>query len=157
MVFKHYEDDGVSGTLPLQERPGGCALVRDARAGRFSQIWVVRADRLGRDAFELLRIWRVFESIGISLRATDENIDDPFYFDIHAVIAANERRKFLERSAEGMNRAAKRRPLYRRHRPARLLVSLVIEVSAASSPTTRPCGPASPRPTLSGASMTISP
>ena len=105
--FKHYEDDGVSGTIPLQERPGGCALVRDARAGRFSQVWVVRADRLGRDAFELLRIWRVFESIGVALRATDENIDDPFYFDIHAVIAANERRKFLERSAEGMNRAAK--------------------------------------------------
>ena len=71
------------------------------------KIWVVRADRLGRDAFELLRIWRVFESIGVALRATDENIDDPFYFDIHAVIAANERRKFLERSAEGMNRAAK--------------------------------------------------
>ena len=107
LVFKHYEDDGVSGTIPLQERPGGGPLVRDARARRFSQVWVVRADRLGRDAFELLRIWRVFESIGVSLRATDENIDDPFYFDIHAVIAANERRKFLERSAEGMNRAAK--------------------------------------------------
>ena len=107
VVFKHYEDDGVSGTIPFEDRPAGRALARDARAGRFSQIWVVRADRLGRDAFELLRIWRVFESIGISLRATDENIDDPFYFDIHAVIAANERRKFLERSAEGMNRAAK--------------------------------------------------
>ena len=49
----------------------------------------------------------MFESIGVALRATDENIDDPFYFDIHAVIAANERRKFLERSAESMNRAAK--------------------------------------------------
>ncbi len=107
VVFKHYEDDGVSGTIPFEDRPAGGALARDARAGRFSQIWVVRADRLGRDAFELLRIWRVFESIGIALRATDENIDDPFYFDIHAVIAANERRKFLERSAEGMNRAAK--------------------------------------------------
>ena len=106
-VFRHYEDDGVSGTVPLEDRPAGGPLARDARAGRFSQVWVVRADRLGRDAFELLRIWRVFESIGISLRATDENIDDPFYFDIHAVIAANERRKFLERSAEGMNRAAK--------------------------------------------------
>ena len=105
-VFRHYEDDGVSGTVPLEDRPAGGALARDARAGRFSQIWVVRADRLGRDAFELLRIWRVFESIGVALRATDENIDDPFYFDIHAVIAANERRKFLERSAEGMNRAA---------------------------------------------------
>ena len=107
LVFKHYEDDGVSGTIPLEDRPAGRALARDARARRFSQLWVVRADRLGRDAFELLRIWRVFESIGISLRATDENIDDPFYFDIHAVIAANERRRFLERSAEGMNRAAK--------------------------------------------------
>ena len=107
LVFKHYEDDGVSGTIPLEDRPAGRALARDARVGRFSQIWVVRADRLGRDAFELLRIWRVFESIGVALRATDENIDDPFYFDIHAVIAANERRKFLERSAEGMNRAAK--------------------------------------------------
>ena len=106
-VFRHYEDDGVSGTVPFEDRPAGRALARDARVGRFSQIWVVRADRLGRDAFELLRIWRVFESIGIALRATDENIDDPFYFDIHAVIAANERRKFLERSAEGMNRAAK--------------------------------------------------
>ena len=106
-IFNHYEDDGVSGTIPLEDRPAGRALARDARARRFSQLWVVRADRLGRDAFELLRIWRVFESIGISLRATDENIDDPFYFDIHAVIAANERRKFLERSAEGMNRAAR--------------------------------------------------
>ena len=106
VVFRHYEDDGVSGTIPLEDRPAGRALARDARVGRFSQVWVVRSDRLGRDAFELLRIWRVFESIGISLRATDENIDDPFYFDIHAVIAANERRKFLERSAEGMNRAA---------------------------------------------------
>ena len=106
-VFRHYEDDGVSGTVPLEDRPAGRALARDARVGRFSQVWVVRSDRLGRDAFELLRIWRVFESIGVSLRATDENIDDPFYFDIHAVIAANERRKFLERSAEGMNRAAK--------------------------------------------------
>ena len=105
-VFRHYEDDGVSGTVPLEERPAGRALARDARARHFSQVWVVRADRLGRDAFELLRIWRVFESIGVALRATDENIDDPFYFDIHAVIAANERRKFLERSAEGMNRAA---------------------------------------------------
>ena len=46
-------------------------------------------------------------ALGVALRATDENIDDPFSFDIHAVIAANERRKFLERSAEGMNRAAK--------------------------------------------------
>ena len=129
---------------------------RDARAGRFSQIWVVRADRLGRDAFELLRIWRVFESIGISLRATDENIDDPFYFDIHAVIAANERRKFLERSAEGMNRAAKE------GRYTGGIVPLGYSVSGDRGfrrlvPDDSPMWATSPPPTLSGASMTISP
>ena len=107
LVFKHYEDDGVSGTIPLENRPGGSALVRDARAGLYSQIWVVRADRLGRDELGLFHVRRLFDSLGISLHATDENIDDPFYFGIQAVIAAQERRKFLERSAEGMNRAAK--------------------------------------------------
>ena len=98
---------GSGGDNAAEIVAGTRSDARDARVGRFSQVWVVRSDRLGRDAFELLRIWRVFESIGVALRATDENIDDPFYFDIHAVIAANERRKFLERSAEGMNRAAK--------------------------------------------------
>ena len=155
-VFKHYEDDGVSGTVPLEDRPGGGVLVRDARARRFSQVWVVRADRLGRDAFELLRIWRTCEALGVALRATDENIEDPFSFDIHAVIAANERRKFLERSAEGMNRAAKRGPLYRRHRPARLYRLGRAEVSDAWSQTAPSCGPISPPPTWSGASITIS-
>ncbi len=107
VVFKHYEDDGVSGTIPLEDRPGGSALVRDARAGRFSQIWVVRADRLGRDELGLFHVRRLFDSLGISLHATDENIEDPFTYGIQAVVAAQERRKFLERSAEGMNRAAK--------------------------------------------------
>ena len=119
-IFRHYEDDGVSGTIPLQERPDGCALVRDARAGHFSQIWVVRADRLGRDEFGLFHVRRLFDSLAISLHATDENIEDAFTYGIQAVVAAQERRKFLERSAEGMNRAARGRPLYRRHRPARL-------------------------------------
>ena len=118
---------------------------------------MVRSDRLGRDAFELLRIWRVFESIGISLRATDENIDDPFYFDIHAVIAANERRKFLERSAEGMNRAAKE------GRYTGGIVPLGYCVSGdRGCPPPRPgrlshVGTASPPPTLSGASITTWP
>ena len=107
LVFKHYEDDGVSGTIPLENRPGGSALVRDARAGLYSQIWVVRADRLGRDELGLFHVRRLFDSLGISIHATDENIDDAFTFGIQAVVAAHERRKFLERSAEGMNRAAR--------------------------------------------------
>ena len=106
-IVRDYVDDGVSGTLPLQDRPAGADLVRDAKAGKFSELWVVRADRLGRDALELLRIWSVFETLGIRLRATHDNIEDPLAYDIQAVMAAHERRKFLERSAEGMNRAAR--------------------------------------------------
>ena len=98
---------GSPALSPSKSGPAGRALVRDARDRRFSQVWVVRADRLGRDDFELLRIWRIFEALGISLRATDENIEDPFTYGIQAVVAAQERRKFLERSAEGMNRAAR--------------------------------------------------
>ena len=67
----------------------------------------VRADRLGRDELGLFHVRRLFDSLGISLHATDENIDDAFTFGIQAVVAAHERRKFLERSAEGMNRAAR--------------------------------------------------
>ena len=106
VVFKHYEDDGVSGTIPLEGRPAGSALVRDARAGRFSRS-LGGPRRSGRDEFEMFHVRRLFEALGISFRATDENIEDAFTFGIQAVVAAQERRKFLERSAEGMNRAAK--------------------------------------------------
>ena len=106
-IFKNYVDDGVSGTVPLEDRPAGADLVRAANAGRFSELWVVRTDRLGRDALELLRIWNLFESLGIRLHATHDNIEDPLSYDIQAVMAAHERRRFLERSAEGMNRAAR--------------------------------------------------
>ena len=140
-VFKHYEDDGVSGTILIEKRPGGCALVRDARADRFSQIWVVRADRLGRDAYELLRIWKLFETLGISLRATDENIEDPFYFQIHAAIAGQERRKFIERSTEGMNRTAGEGRYTGGIVPlGYTVVSGQIVAPAASSRTTLSCG-----------------
>ena len=106
-IFRDYVDNGVSGTIPLEARPDGSALLRDAQDRRFSEVWVVRADRLGRDELELFRIWRRFEALSISLHATDENIEDPFTYGIQAVMAANERRKIAERSAEGMNRAAR--------------------------------------------------
>ena len=119
VVFKHYEDDGVSGTIPLEDRPGGSALVRDARAGRFSQIWVGRADRLGRDEFGLFHVRRLFDSLSISLHATEENIEDPFTYGIQAVVAAQERRKFWSVQPRDEPRR-QRRSLYWRHRPSRL-------------------------------------
>src|SRR5687768_16137029 len=43
-----YEDDGLSGTIPLHERPGGRRLLEDARARKFDAVLVYKLDRLGR-------------------------------------------------------------------------------------------------------------
>src|SRR5260370_18890256 len=45
-VFRIYADDGVSGTIPLDRRPEGSQILRDARLGRFDQLLLYRLDRL---------------------------------------------------------------------------------------------------------------
>ena len=48
-----YADDGVSGTIPLHERPEGRRLLEDAKEGKFSTLLVYRLDRLGRSLWSL--------------------------------------------------------------------------------------------------------
>ena len=43
-----YEDDGVSGTIPLNERPAGRRLLEEAKESRFEAVLVSKLDRLGR-------------------------------------------------------------------------------------------------------------
>jgi murein DD-endopeptidase MepM/ murein hydrolase activator NlpD len=43
-----YGDDGVSGTIPLHERPEGRRLLADAKEGKFQTVLVKKLDRLGR-------------------------------------------------------------------------------------------------------------
>lgn len=43
-----YRDEGVSGTIPLEERPDGKRLLADAQAGKFNLVAVYKVDRLGR-------------------------------------------------------------------------------------------------------------
>ncbi len=43
-----YLDEGVSGTLPLGERPAGARMLDDAAAGKFEGFFVYRLDRLAR-------------------------------------------------------------------------------------------------------------
>jgi site-specific DNA recombinase len=44
-VVDLYQDDGVSGTLAVQECPAGAQLLEDARAGRFDTVLVYKVDR----------------------------------------------------------------------------------------------------------------
>ena len=52
-VAQTYADDGVSGTIPLHERPEGRRLLEDAKEGKFSTLLVYRLDRLGRSLLVL--------------------------------------------------------------------------------------------------------
>ncbi|MDP9237577.1 MAG: recombinase family protein [Chloroflexota bacterium] len=106
VVFRWYIDDGVSGTVPMSMRPEGKLLLRDAAEHRFEAIIVLRADRLGRDEIDLLQIYALFVQLGLELIGVSEPIGDRFIFGIKAMVSADERRKFLARSAEGMARAA---------------------------------------------------
>jgi site-specific DNA recombinase len=106
-VYRRYVDDGVSGTIPMGERPSGRELIQDALARRFSQILVTRPDRLGRNEIDRLQVYALFESLGIQLVGVCEPIGDAFIYGIHAIVDGHYRRQFLAQSAEGMNRAAR--------------------------------------------------
>jgi site-specific DNA recombinase len=45
-VVDTYPDDGVLGTIPLEERSEGRRLLEDAKAGKFDTVLVYKPDRL---------------------------------------------------------------------------------------------------------------
>jgi len=47
-MVETYADDGVSGTIPLHERPEGRRLLEEAKEGKFVAALVYRLDHLGR-------------------------------------------------------------------------------------------------------------
>lgn len=97
-VSGRYRDDGVSGSIPLSQRPDGARLMADAMAGKFDTVMVTRADRLGRDAVDLMQVRAFFESLGIQLLGSVEPLDDEFGYDMLAVVAKHEKKRFLKRS-----------------------------------------------------------
>jgi len=106
-LVERYVDDGVSGTIPMAERPAGGRLLEDAARGRFDEVWVYKIDRLGRDDVDPLIVWRDLERLGVRVYSVTEGVSSPFEYHIRVAMAAEERRTFLARSAAGMARAAR--------------------------------------------------
>ena len=106
-VFRWYLDDGVSGTVPMEQRPHGRLLMADARAGRFTEIWFTRASRVSRDEVEALGLYAFFEGIGIALVGVSEPVGDRTMFGFASIMHAAGRRQFLADSAKGIERAAR--------------------------------------------------
>ncbi len=106
-LVERFVDDGVSGTIPLAERPAGGRLMRAAAAGRIDEVHVFKFDRLGRDEIDLLVVRRRFKDLGIRLISVVEGEPNELGFGVQAVVSADSRRQFLHLSAAGMERAAR--------------------------------------------------
>lgn len=105
--FKRYADDGISGTIPMKNRPAGRRLMEDAANGLFDEVWVWKIDRLGRDDIDPLIVWQELEKYGVKVHSVTEGVSDMFSYHIYVAMAAEEKRKIHERTAIGTERAVK--------------------------------------------------
>ena len=106
-VVAAFTDDGVSGTIPIEQRPQGFKLIQAAQAKKFDELWVYNVKRLGRDAIDLILLARQLERLGIKLFSLQEGEQTGLGYDVTAVVSDYDRRQFLKGSADGMNRAAR--------------------------------------------------
>jgi site-specific DNA recombinase len=112
VIERWFLDDGVSGTVPLTERPSGAELLEAARAGTFSQVLVYKLDRLGRDPRHILNAVADLEACGVRVKSMTEPFDtsEPagrFMLTILSGVAGLERDTIIQRSVAGTERLAR--------------------------------------------------
>lgn len=108
-IAGEYLDDGISGTVPLEQRPEGRRLLADARDGRFGTVLIYRTDRLARKLTVLLQAYEELERAGVALRSATEPLDTStpigkFLFQLLGSLAELERSTIVERTALGRDR-----------------------------------------------------
>jgi DNA invertase Pin-like site-specific DNA recombinase len=75
IVTARHGDNGVSGSTPVAQRPGGRALLADALAGRITVLLIESLDRISRDQVELERTVRRLEHRGIRIIGVSDGYD----------------------------------------------------------------------------------
>jgi site-specific DNA recombinase len=111
-VAGEYLDDGISGTIPLAERPEGRRLLADIEGGFITEVLVYRLDRLGRSLSALLTAHDQLSKHGVTIRSATEPFDTAtpigtFLFQLLGSLAQLERATITERMTIGRNRVAK--------------------------------------------------
>lgn len=111
-VYGEYADEGISGTIPLEERPDGERLLADAKAGNFGTVVVYRVDRFARSLRVLLDGYNALEVSGVAFKSTTEPFDTAtpmgkFLFQLLGSMAELERSTIIERMNMGRDRVAR--------------------------------------------------
>lgn len=112
-VCGEYWDAGVSGKVPIAERPDGQRLLHSLDRGEVDSVGILFADRLGRTLLDGLQVAADLEKRGVKLVIVNEGWDarrndDPLYFQFRLMMAEEEHRRICGRMADGKRRAADR-------------------------------------------------
>lgn len=110
-ITAHFEDEAVSGALPMHKRPQGEQMWRAVENQEFDQLIIYKIDRLGRRIKYVLDFVDHCTAHGVTIIATEENLDlsssiGRLMLSILAAFAENERDVFRERSMAGKRRKA---------------------------------------------------
>jgi site-specific DNA recombinase len=111
-IIDWYKDDGVTGTIPLEERPEGTRLLQDAQNSLFDIILVYKLDRFSRAARIVLNAVHELGKSNVQVRSMTEPFDTStpsgqFALTVLAGVAELDRANILERMWHGANRAAR--------------------------------------------------
>ena len=105
-ITRMFEERGVSGSIPLEQRQAGQELVAGLRRG--DTLIVSKLDRAFRNAADALNKVEAWKRLGIKLIVTDMGPDPvtdngvaKLFFGMLALVAEFERERILERTLEG--------------------------------------------------------
>jgi site-specific DNA recombinase len=109
--LREFTDDGLSGTIPFTNRPGGRALLDAARTGDFSLVVSYRLDRLGRTQRVVLDAIDGLKAAGVHYRSLTEafEVGTPFgdaALGMTSVFAQLELNTLKQRMRDGKERVA---------------------------------------------------
>lgn len=113
IIYKRYLDDGISGTIPLTNRPAGADLIKDASVGLFDAVLVWKVDRFGRDTLTGLQAVEELRKYNVEIISMSEPFDlntpsGRFQFTMYLNMAELERNNILDRMYLGATIAAKK-------------------------------------------------
>ncbi|MDH3602414.1 MAG: recombinase family protein, partial [Candidatus Tectomicrobia bacterium] len=111
-IVAEYSDEGISGTVPLSERPDGSQLLKDSQYGRFDCVLLYRVDCLGRSLVALLEAYHTLTEARVTIRSVTEPFDTAtpignFLFQLLGSLAELEKSTIVERMTLGRDRVAR--------------------------------------------------
>ncbi|HEX3034729.1 MAG TPA: recombinase family protein [Thermodesulfobacteriota bacterium] len=112
IIADFYSDNGVSGTIPFDERGAGNKLLLDAKEGKFKSVLVYKIDRIGRDNPVTLEAVFKLNELGVNIKSMTEisdrtNPQGRFLFNLFANLAEWEKEQIRERTIDGKYRKAR--------------------------------------------------